>query len=87
MPPYARLSINRPAKSTVVFVTGKGLEIPYPRSHEASLVINEENDRVLGRGADLPIAAQPSVKELFANAFIGLPCPKKTTGIRSVIER
>jgi hypothetical protein len=50
-------------------------------------MINEENDRVLGRGADLPIAAQPSVKELFANAFIGLPCPKKTTGIRLVIER
>jgi hypothetical protein len=59
---------------------------PLPPSHEANLVINEDNDRVLGRGTDLPIAAQPSVKELFANAFIRLPCPKKTTGIRSVIE-
>jgi hypothetical protein len=33
------------------------------------------------------VSAQPSVKELFANAFIELPFPKKITGMRSAIER
>ena len=41
---------------------------PLPPSHEANLVINEENDRVLGRGADLPIAAQLSVKVIFSDS-------------------
>jgi hypothetical protein len=36
----------------------------------------------LGRGRLAPIAAHASVYWLLDRAFIGLPCPKKTAGIK-----
>src|SRR5215207_1748640 len=41
----------------------------------------ETQSTARGRGMCLPMVAQPSVQALCDNAFIGLPCPKKITGI------
>jgi hypothetical protein len=39
-----------------------------------------------GLGIEVPRSVQPSVQVLLANAFIGLPCPKKMAGIGFVMS-
>jgi hypothetical protein len=43
-----------------------------------------DTDRIaFGRGSAAPSAAQPEVHAFFCRAFIGLPWPKNTAGMRA----